>query len=131
MAMRPAPLLPGLILGLLAACRSDSPPPVPVTPAVLVPGQSPIPYPPELYSHKVEGEVLLYLFVDSSGAVVRDSIRVAKSSGQAAFDAAALAAAPTLRFTPAHRGDLPVAAPIQVPIQFTLPDSVKNRQEAP
>ena len=115
----------------LTACHGDAPAPPPVTPATLVPGQPPIPYPPELFAQRVQGEVLLYLFVDSTGAVIRDSIRVARSSGQAAFDAAALAAAPTLHFTPAHQGDTPVAAPIQVPIQFTLPDSVAARKEKP
>lgn len=119
-----------LALGLCAACHSEATPPAPVTPAVLIPGQSPIPYPPDLFAQRVEGEVMLYLFLDSTGTVVRDSIRIARGSGQAAFDAAALAAAPSLHFTPAHRGDVPVAAPIQVPIRFTLPDSLKSK-EAP
>jgi len=88
-----------------------------------------IPYPPELYARKIEGEVLLYLVVDSSGAALRDSTRVARSSGQAAFDAAALEAAPGLRFTSARRGAVPVTAPIQIPIRFTLPDSIKHPRD--
>ena len=40
--------------------------------------------------------------------------------------AAALQAAPTLRFSPARRGDTAVVAPIQVPIHFTLPDSLQD-----
>lgn len=74
---------------------------------------------------------MLYLVVDSAGLVVRDSTRIVKSSGQTAFDAAALEAAPALHFTPAHRGAVPVTAPIQIPIRFTLPDSIKNARDHP
>jgi TonB family protein len=58
--------------------------------------------------------------------VIRDSTRIERSSGQSPFDAAALQAAPTLRFTPARRGDTAVVAPIQVPIRFTMPDSFQS-----
>lgn len=107
----------------MAACHG-APPPAVVTPAVLVSGASTIPYPPDLFARHIQGNVLLYLVVDSTGQVVRDSTRVATSSGQAAFDSAALAAAPRLVFTPAHRGKIAVTAPIQVPINFDIPDSV-------
>ena len=115
----------GLLL-LLAACAREAPVAGEFTPAVPIAGQEPIPYPAELFSQGVEGEVMLYLVVDSTGSVIRDSTRVEKSSGQSAFDAAALQAAPTLRFTPARRGDTAVVAPIQVPIHFTLPDSLQG-----
>jgi len=111
---------------LVFACSSEPPQAGEFHPAVPIEGQDPIPYPAELFSARVEGEVMLYLWVDSTGAVIRDSTRVAESSGQAAFDAAALQAAPTLRFEPARRGDTLVAAPIQVPIHFTLPDTVRS-----
>jgi TonB family protein len=91
--------------------------------------QPAIPYPPELYARRIEGEVILYLVVDSAGAALRDSTRVAKSSGQAAFDAAALEAAPALHFVPARRGTAPVTAPILVPMRFTLPDSTKHPRD--
>jgi TonB family protein len=121
--MRPV----GLLL-LLAACAREAPTPGEFTPAVPIEGQEPIPYPTELFSQGVEGEVMLYLVVDSTGSVIRDSTRIEKSSGQSAFDAAALQAAPTLRFTPARRGDTAVVAPIQVPIHFTLPDSLQSAE---
>ena len=73
--------------------------------------------------------MLLYLVVDSTGATLRDSTRVARSSGQAAFDAAALEAAAGLHFKPATRAGVPLTAPIQVPIRFTLPDSIKNARD--
>jgi protein TonB len=111
---------------LLAACASESPVPGEFQPAVPIEGQDPIPYPTELFSEGIEGEVMLYIVVDTTGAVIRDSTRIEHSSGQSAFDAAALQAAPTLRFTPARRGDTAVVAPIQVPIHFTMPDSLQR-----
>jgi periplasmic protein TonB len=110
-------------LALASACGGTKAANTSFTPAALVAGEPAIPYPPDLYAEHVQGEVLLYLVVDSTGAIVTDSIRIAKSSGQTAFDSAALAAAPRLRFTPAHRGTEAVTAPIQVPITFRLPDS--------
>ncbi len=119
MARNPLPLL---VLAALA-CSRETPPYAELTPAVRIADRIEIPYPPELFAQRIEGQVMLYLFVDSTGAIVNDSTRIATSSGQSAFDAAALEAAPHLRFTPAHLGAVPVAAPIQVPIIFTLPDT--------
>jgi TonB family protein len=122
-----APLCTVLTLG--AACHRGANHDVELSPATLVSGQASIPYPPDLYSRRLEGEVMLYLVVDSIGLVVPDSTRIEKSSGQAAFDAAALEAAPGLRFTPAHRGAAAVSAPIRVPVRFALPDSIKNTRD--
>jgi TonB family protein len=112
---------------LLGACAGESgagadedvTPPIPLT------AQRDIPFPPDLFMRGIEGEVLLYVVVDSSGAVIRDSTRIAKSSGQVEFDAAAMAAAPALQFTPAARNGVPIIHPIQVPIRFTIPDSLR------
>lgn len=117
-----------LLLLLAVACTEPPPVAGEFTPPSPIAGQEPIPYPPELFVQRVEGEVMLYVVVDSTGAVVRDSTRIERSSGHQAFDAAALTAAATLRFTPATRGDTAVMAPIQVPIQFTLPDSLKRAE---
>lgn len=118
-----------LVLPLLmaqTACQPDRPVEGEIAPATRIADRIEIPYPPELFAQRIEGQVMLYLYLDSTGATVNDSTRIAKSSGQAAFDAAALEAAPRLRFTPAHLGTVPVAAPIQVPIIFTLPDSTSK-----
>lgn len=112
---------------LVAACGGDRTEAGTFTPAEPIESDNPIPYPPGLFSAGIEGEVMLYLVVDSAGNVIRDSTRIAKSSGHADFDAAALTAAPTLRFTPARRGDTAVTAPIQVPIRFTLPDPASDQ----
>ena len=71
------------------------------------------------------------MVVDSDGSVVRDSTRIAGSSGQTAFDSAALVAAATLRFAPARQGRAAVSAAIQVPIRFTLPDSLRRARGTP
>ena len=118
-----------MVLLLGAACQHRQEYDPELIPAALVSGQASIPYPPELFARRLEGEVMLYLVIDSSGRAVRDSTRIVKSSGEAAFDAAALEAAPALRFTPARRGTVPVTAPIQIPIRFTLPDSIKNARD--
>lgn len=112
-------------------CPGCGPRPTPtqdLVPATLS-SEPTIPFPPELFIKRIEGEVLLYLVVDSTGSALRDSTRVAKSSGQAAFDAAALEAAATLRFKPATRAGISVTAPIQIPIRFILPDSIKNARD--
>lgn len=113
----------------LVACGDPEPPATAILPARPLAGQTEIPYPSALYAKGVEGEVLLYLVVDSAGAVIRDSTRIAKSSGYAEFDAAAMDAAPGIKFSPTLHDSLPVTAPIQVPIRFTLPDSLKPRPE--
>lgn len=110
-------------------CARRASPANDVVPATLS-AQPAIPYPPELYARRIEGEVMLYLVVDSTGAALRDSTRVITSSGQAAFDAAALGAAPGLHFAAARRGTVPVTAPIRIPIRFTLPDTIKHPRDS-
>ncbi|MES2305081.1 MAG: energy transducer TonB [Gemmatimonadota bacterium] len=119
------------VLAVLAVgCSKKPPAEEPITPAVPIAGQPEIPYPAELFNRRVQGEVMLYVVVDTTGTVIRDSTRIATSSGQSAFDAAALTAAQSLRFTPARKGGKPVVAPIQVPIRFTLPDSLLSPKDS-
>lgn len=107
-------------------------------PPVAVNGDSPIQYPPRLYDQKVEGDVVLRLFVDSTGRLAAESSRVAESSGYPALDSAALSGSRRLRFTPARRHGLPIATAFLQPIEFhhpqaggsarkVEPDSVKPR----
>ena len=78
----------------------------------------PIAYPPVLYDRKVEGDVTLRLFVDSTGKLVPESTRVAEASGYAALDSAALSGSKALRFAPAKRRGVPVATAFLQPVEF-------------
>jgi periplasmic protein TonB len=116
----------------LAACRKTPPPPEgsgaaatnttpDQEPPVALNANSPIQYPPKLYDQKVEGEVVLRLFVDSTGRLAPDSTKVAESSGYPALDSAALTGVKKLRFAPARRHGLAVATAFLQPIEFRHP----------
>lgn len=109
----------GAALLLGAAC---GPAAVTEQPPVLS-GEALVEYPPALFQDGVGGTVELRLFVDSAGAVVTDSIRLERSSGYAAFDSAALAAAPRLRYAPGTRAGVPAAMTFVQPIYFRHPAS--------
>jgi len=81
----------------------------------------PFRYPPELYEQRIEGDVTLRIHVDTSGAVVAESVRVAETSGNALFDAAAMQGAPALLFRPARLDGRPVALTVLFPVKFRLP----------
>jgi TonB family protein len=101
-----------------------APPAIPAEqPPVAINAVSPVRYPPALLEQGIEGRVLLQLYVDSAGTLVRDSTRIAESSGYPALDSAALAAAPELRFSPALLQGRRVAAPFLQPVQFRSPRS--------
>ena len=84
---------------------------------------SPMEYPTALLDEGIGGRVLLRLYVDSTGQLLPDSTRIAESSGYPALDSAALAGAPSLRFSPALRNGRPVAAPFLQPVHFRNPRS--------
>src|SRR5881394_3919348 len=94
-----------------------APPPESEAPVALNPNV-PIAYPPALFDQKVEGDVTLRLFVDSTGKLIPESTRVAEPSGYPALDSAALAGAGTLRFAPAKRRGVPVATAFLQPVEF-------------
>src|SRR5256714_4996624 len=113
---------------VLTACRGGSkqsdgqtsqaaPPPESEAPVALNP-DAPIAYPPALYEQKIEGDVTLRLFVDSTGRLVSESTRVAETSGYPALDSAALAGASKLRFAPAKRHGVAVATVFLQPVEF-------------
>lgn len=86
--------------------------PVPVN------SDSPVLYPEAMASQELGGTVLLHLFVDSAGTVVKESTSVQESSGYPALDSAAVLGAPRLRYSPALRDNQPVAAHFLQPINF-------------
>jgi protein TonB len=117
-----------LVAFVLTACRGSSPqsgapanpaapPPESEAPVALNP-EMPIAYPPALFEQKVEGDVTLRLFVDSTGKLIPESTRVAEPSGYPALDSAALAGSTTLRFAPAKRHGVAVATAFLQPVEF-------------
>jgi protein TonB len=92
-------------------------PPVAVNPV------SPVEYPAALREQGIEGRVLLRLYADSQGTLLPESTKVAESSGYPALDSAAMAGAPSLRFSPALRNGRPVAGAFLQPIHFRNPRS--------
>lgn len=113
---------------------TDHKPAAPATqveePPVAINPVSPVRYPQALLDQGIEGQVLLRLFVDSSGKVIPDSTRIAESSGYPALDSAALAGSPELRFSPALQQGRPVAAPFLQPVQFRS-HRPRSRKAAP
>jgi len=83
----------------------------------------PFHYPPALYAEKVQGDVTLRLWVDTSGAVVPDSIRVAESSNVPLLDSAALQGARALHFAPASLRGVPMPVSILFPVYFRHPEA--------
>lgn len=118
--------LAALVLAVAWACGgsapqsdapSQAPPPESEAPVALNP-DVPIAYPPALYEQKVEGDVMLRLYVDSTGKLLPESTRVAESSGYPGLDSAALTGSKVLRFAPAKRHGVPVATAFLQPVEF-------------
>lgn len=119
------------LCAVMMACGKSAPPadqaetatttPPDQEPPVAVNPDSPIQYPPRLYDQKVEGDVVLRLYVDSVGRLVPESSRVAESSGYPALDSAALSGARRLHFAPARRRGGAVATAFLQPIEFRHP----------
>lgn len=109
-------------LGLLACSGPDAQRAAAASQANDVPvainGESPFQYPAALYDEGVEGEVRLRLYVDEGGRVAPESVSIAASSGTPLLDSAALAGAAALRFAPAHKDRVPVAAVFVQPVVF-------------
>jgi TonB family protein len=103
--------------GAGAPLSQAAPPPESEAPVALNP-DVPIAYPPALFEQKIEGDVMLRLFVDSTGKLMAESTRVAESSGYPALDSAALAGAAALRFAPAKRHGIAVATAFLQPVEF-------------
>lgn len=77
----------------------------------------PIEYPLHMWDQDMEGQTLLRVRVDDTGAV--DSVEVVETSGYASFDSAAVAGARDLRFTPARRDGKRITVWAEVPVHFS------------
>lgn len=108
------------------ACGGSGPAPsagtVPAEePPVALNAEPAVQYPPDLYDRHIEGDVVLRLFVDSSGRLAAESTRVSESSGTAALDSAAVRGVSRLQYAPARRHGLPVATAFLQTIEFRRP----------
>ena len=142
MATLRGPALAAVLFGAIAGCGKPAPPPeettnTPATPPEQEPpvplnADSPIQYPPRLFDRGVQGDVVLRLFVDSTGRVVPESSRVGESSGFPALDSAALAGAKKLRYAPARRRGAAVASAFLQRIEFRHPqgDAIQGSPDA-
>jgi len=114
-----------LVLGAIACGGSGPAPSAGRAPAeeppVAVNAEPAVQYPPDLYDRRVEGDVVLRLFVDSSGRLSPESTRVSESSGFAALDSAAVRGSSRLRYAPARRHGLPVATAFLQTVEFRHP----------
>jgi TonB family protein len=123
-------------LALAALACGDSPPP----PNSAAPAEEPpvplnadpaVQYPPDLYDRRVEGDVVLRLFVDSTGRLAPESTRIAESSGNAALDSAAIQGVGRLRYAPARRHGVPVATTFLQTVEFRHPASAQTAPGLP
>jgi TonB family protein len=96
----------------------------PDVPPVMLNKELPFRYPPALYAQKVQGNVTLRIYIDSNGAIVPDSTRVAETSGFSALDSAAMKGSRDLKFEPAKTRSQPVPVSILLPVFFRHPDAL-------
>lgn len=80
----------------------------------------PFEYPRDAWERGVGGETILKIHIATTGWV--DTVRVAKTSGDAVLDSAAVAGARLLRYRPARQGDEPVAVWGYLPVRYPMPE---------
>ena len=130
------------ILGAVTlACGGSAPPPDPQGAQAAPPPESespvalnpdvPIAYPPALFEQRIEGEVVLRLFTDSTGRLIPESTRVAESSDYPALDSAAVVGSARLRFAPAKRHGIAVATTFLQPVEFHHPGTTGRGTAVP
>lgn len=83
----------------------------------------PFRYPAALYSQKVQGNVTLRIYIDSTGKVTPESTRVVETSGYSALDSAAVKGSRDLNFVAARRRGAPLAVSILFPVYFRHPEA--------
>ena len=81
----------------------------------------PFAYPHDLYAQKVQGNVTLRLYIDSTGYLHNDSTIIVETSGYPGLDSAAVSGSRILRFTPAMREGKPVPVLILFPVYYRYP----------
>ena len=115
---------------LLVACSrpqagtdSTAAQPQPDERPIMVNRDLPFHYPGALYARRLQGNVVLRLYVDATGQTVPDSTRVEETSGEKSFDSAAVAGASGLRFVPAKLHGEAMGMTILFPVYFRHPEA--------
>jgi TonB family protein len=103
--------LAGDSMGIYLAEQLDSPP-QPM-------GDPHVRYPDAARAHSREGRVWLEYVIDTSGAILAESMRVLMSDGDE-FSRAILEAVPRIRYTPGRRRGTPVRTLVWAPVTFQL-----------
>ena len=85
--------------------------------------QPPFRYPAALYAQKVQGNVTLRIFIDSTGRVHPESTRVVEPSGYPALDSAAVKGSTELSFVPAKKRTEAMAVSVLYPVYFRHPEA--------
>lgn len=98
-------------------------PPKPDSMPRMLNAQPPFRYPASLYDRKVQGNVVLRLFIDSTGRVWPESTLVTESSGYPALDSAAILGSDALRFTPPTQEGAPMNVRVAFPVFFRHPEA--------
>ncbi|MGH7713885.1 MAG: energy transducer TonB [Gemmatimonadaceae bacterium] len=111
----------GSLLLVLAACGPVAARNVADSLPQLASEAVPFRYPLAMYEQRIEGDVTLRLHIDTSGAVVPESLRVFEGSGFQSLDSAALEGARQLQFRPARLGRRPVPLTVLFPVKFRVP----------
>lgn len=112
------------VLLAMIACGHRAPPPnattttPPEEPPVALNAEPAVQYPPALYERGVQGDVVLRLYVDSTGRLAPESTRVTESSGSAGLDSAAVRGVGRLRYAPARRNGFPISTAFLQTVQF-------------
>jgi TonB family protein len=112
-----------LLLAMIA-CGHRTPPPnattttPPEEPPVALNAEPAVQYPPALYERGVQGDVVLRLYVDSTGRLAPESTRVTETSGSAGLDSAAVRGVGRLRYAPARRNGFPISTAFLQTVQF-------------
>jgi protein TonB len=132
--MRPLPALAAIALFGAAACPPadstlkavDAMTEVPKAPdelPVMLNQELPFKYPDALFASKVQGNVILRIYIDTAGRVWPESTSVMQTSGYPQLDSAAVRGAPQLRFVPAKLKHEPIGVAIKLPVFFRRPDA--------
>lgn len=88
---------------------------------VMLNREPPFRYPSSLWESRVQGNVTLRIYIDTTGRVRPESTSVEESSGYAAFDSAAVMETTQLRFAPAKLRGQPLGVSILLPVFFRHP----------